>query len=263
LSAPSTSNGGLWSANSDIKTDETSSEGSRGSITADEPVEYGVDVSVPMQYAEVSTNYPWLPHNQDPTLPVPKEYQGMVPQPLGNKKEFYRQFLQGCKDAFGKKGVRCQQNELDRIAMTLRQPQSMQNYTALGYKKIKAPEKVWKMIKDFWDKNHQKAKPENWGVGNTYTNNWEVPSKMVSVEDAGLRGGGSKLKQHIWSAARETIEEWTGQELTQCSLYGVRIYYGGSVLSPHVDRLPLVSSAIINVAQDLDEPWYVYGNPQV
>lgn len=26
-------------------------------------------------------------------------------------------------------------------------------------------------------------------------------------------------------------------------------------MSPHVDRLPLVSSAIINVAQDVDEPW--------
>jgi hypothetical protein len=43
--------------------------------------------------------------------------------------------------------------------------------------------------------------------------------------------------------------------LTQCSLYGVRVYYEGSVLAPHVDRLPLVSSAIINVAQDVDEPW--------
>jgi hypothetical protein len=27
------------------------------------------------------------------------------------------------------------------------------------------------------------------------------------------------------------------------------------VLATHVDRLPLVSSAIINVDQDLDEPW--------
>ena len=43
--------------------------------------------------------------------------------------------------------------------------------------------------------------------------------------------------------------------MTQCSLYGVRVYYEGSVLAPHVDRLPLVSSAIINVAQDVDEPW--------
>ena len=78
---------------------------------------------------------------------------------------------------------------------------------------------------------------------------------MVSVEDSGLRGGGSALKQKIWDAAKNTISEWTGQELTQCSLYGIRVYYEGSVLAPHVDRLPLVSSAIINVAQDTDEPW--------
>jgi len=27
------------------------------------------------------------------------------------------------------------------------------------------------------------------------------------------------------------------------------------MLAPHVDRLPLVSSAIINVDSDVDEPW--------
>jgi len=78
---------------------------------------------------------------------------------------------------------------------------------------------------------------------------------MVSVEDTKLRGGGFKLKQALWDSARETISEWTGQELTQCSLYGIRIYNEGAILAPHVDRLPLVSSAIINVAQDVDEPW--------
>jgi hypothetical protein len=119
---------GLWSATSDEK--KKSSIGSSGG-NKDEPVEYGVDVSFPMHYVDVSTNYPWLPHNQDPSLPVPKEYQDMVLQPLGNKKKFYRDFLQGCKEAFGAKGGRCTQNELDRIAMTLRQPQSMQNYVSL------------------------------------------------------------------------------------------------------------------------------------
>jgi prolyl 4-hydroxylase len=92
-------------------------------------------------------------------------------------------------------------------------------------------------------------------MGNTYTNNWVAPTYMVSVEDSSLRGGGRGLKQHIWDAARDTIQEWTGEELTECSLYGIRIYTEGSVLAPHVDRLPLVSSAIINVAQDVDEPW--------
>jgi hypothetical protein len=90
------------------------------------------------------------------------------------------------------------------------------------------------------------------------SNNWEVSTSMVSVEDKGLRGGGGTLKQKIWDAARDVIQEWTGEELTPCSLYGIRVYHEGSILATHVDRLPLVSSAIINVAQDLDEPWYVF-----
>ena len=62
---------------------------------------------------------------------------------------------------------------------------------------------------------------------------------MLSVEDTKLTGAGPKLKSQIWRAARETIEEWTGQALTECSLYGIRIYPEGAVLAPHVDRLPL------------------------
>jgi len=222
---------------------------------ADEPVEYGADVSFPMQHIDITTNYPWLEHNMDKSKPVPREYQDMVLQPLGDKTTYYKDFLQGCVDHYGKKGGRCRQTEIDRIEMTLRQPQSMQNYTKVGYKKIKTPPEIWKLVKKFWDANKDKTSPEKWGAGNTYTNNWDFPTKMVSVENAGLRGGGYNLKQQIWDAAKETISEWTGQELTECSLYGIRIYEGGSVLAPHVDRLPLVSSAIINVAQDVEEPW--------
>jgi prolyl 4-hydroxylase len=63
------------------------------------------------------------------------------------------------------------------------------------------------------------------------------------------------LKNKIWDAAKTTLQEWTGEELMQCSLYGIRVYTEGAMLAPHVDRLPLVSSAIVNVAQDTDEPW--------
>jgi hypothetical protein len=75
------------------------------------------------------------------------------------------------------------------------------------------------------------------------------------VEDTTLRGAGLVLKQKLWDAAQNTLEEWTGEKLTPCSLYGVRIYQEGAVLATHVDRVPLVTSAIINVAQDVDEPW--------
>lgn len=111
------------------------------------------------------------------------------------------------------------------------------------------------MLTEFWEKNKGKEKNEQWGAGNTYTNHWQSPTMMLSVENAALPGGGFKLKNKIWDAARETIQEWTGQDLTPSSLYGIRIYKEGAVLAPHVDRLPLVSSAIINVAQDVDEDW--------
>jgi prolyl 4-hydroxylase len=78
---------------------------------------------------------------------------------------------------------------------------------------------------------------------------------MISVENTNLPGAGLELKNAIWDAAQPVIEEWTGMELQATSMYGIRVYTEGSILSPHADRLPLVSSAIVNVAQDVDEDW--------
>ena len=98
---------------------------------------------------------------------------------------------------------------------------------------------------------------EVWGPGNTYANHWSSPTKMIGVHSSSAR----KL---IWDETRDMLGEWTGMdgaELSPTSLYGVRVYTEGAVLAPHVDRNPLVLSAIINVAQDVDEPWplEVYG----
>lgn len=222
----------------------------------DDQVEYGVDVSFPIHHERVSTNYPWLPHNVDPeNNPTPAAYEGMPIQWLGNVQERYDNMIDGCKKRYPKpKGI-CEQTEADRVEMSFRQPKSMANYTDIGFKKLKTPPDVWKLITKFWEENKDNRSPENWPKGNTYVNHWDSPTYMVSVENTRLRGGGHALKQAIWDAARDTLQEWTGQELTQCSLYGIRVYTEGAMLSTHVDRLPLVSSAIVNVDQDLDEPW--------
>jgi hypothetical protein len=166
LQAPTPCRAGYWSA-------ETEEDGGEKPIfvkQSDEvAVEYGVDVSFPMHHRTASTNYPWLPHNEDSSAPTPFKYRGMPIQPLGDKQAFYEDFVDSCTKHFGKKGKRCAETERDRIDMALRQPQSMQNYTTLGYKKIKAPESVFKLIKEFWDKNKDNDKTEQWGVGNTYT----------------------------------------------------------------------------------------------
>jgi len=227
-------------------------------LSEEEPISYGVDLSFPIHRSAVSTNYPWLPHNVDPAKnPTPKKYQNMPIQYLGNVQKRYDEFMQGCHDYYPKNKRACDSTEHDRVAMALRQPHSMQNYTEYGFKKIKTPPAIWKLISEFWEANKSKDNwsAENWSKGNTYTNHWVSPTYIVDVGSSRLRGGGGKLKNKIWDAAKTTLQEWTGEELMQCSLYGIRVYTEGAMLAPHVDRLPLVSSAIVNVAQDTDEPW--------
>lgn len=195
---------------------------------------YGVDISWPIHHASVMTDQ----------------------SELGDRQATYDKFMQGCKDYYPDRSPSpCIYTEQDRIKMNFDQPRSMQNYTDTGFKKIKCPEKLYKILKDFWDNNRNSSSLESWFVGNTYTNHWESASYVVSVEDTNLEGGGASLKNAIWDAAKPVIEEWVGEELKPSSLYGIRSYGNGAILAPHVDRLPLVSSAIVNVDQDVDEPW--------
>lgn len=57
----------------------------------------------------------------DRTFPIHhKEWSPINPE----RKRIYEEFMQGCRDAYGRKGDRCDQTEQDRIDMSLRQPQS-------------------------------------------------------------------------------------------------------------------------------------------
>ena len=129
------------------------------------PLEYGVDVSYPMHHSQVTSNFPWLPHNVDPSIPTPEEYNTSVIQPLGDRQLFYTENIAGCVDFYGTAGGRCLSNERDRIKMSLRQPKSMVNYTEHGFTKIRAPEEVMTMLRTFWDANKDAAKNENWKPG--------------------------------------------------------------------------------------------------
>lgn len=150
----------------------TSAKSSVGATEEPPPIQYGVDISFPMHYPTVSTNYPWLPHNVHPeNIPIPEQYLNMPLQPLGDMQKKYDDYIQGCVDYYNRKngkGKRCLHTEQDRIAMTLRQPQSMRNYTSTGFLKIRAPDHVFQLLKDFYEKNRGYEKPENWAPGNIY-----------------------------------------------------------------------------------------------
>ena len=51
-----------------------------------------------------------------------------------------------------------------------------------------------------------------------------------STKSQSLRGG-SDLKQRIWNSVKPIISEWTGKQLVDTSLYGIRIYKAGAILA--------------------------------
>jgi len=199
-----------------------------------DPNDYGVDMSFPMHY--------WNGEKQLKSKNPMKAYFS----------KRYMEHMKGCYDKFSFR--ECDANERARIEMSLTQPAHQHNYTQIGFLKRRLPEDVMSLITTFWEEHKAEEKLEQWPRGNAYTNNWVAPTSMVSFEAV---SGGQQVKAKIWERVKPIIEEWTGQKLKESSLYGIRVYKNNSVLATHVDRLPLVSSCIIQVAQDVKEPWPV------
>ncbi|GAX21439.1 hypothetical protein FisN_10Hh017 [Fistulifera solaris] len=192
----------------------------------------------------------------------PKQQQHPFEEPFQNDR--YIQFLQGCYQTYGE--ALCDAREQERIALNAMQPALQTNFTSNGYTKVRLSDAAFLLLQDFWDlhssfesleqpSSHPALRTEVWNRGSMYVNHWEAPTKVLSFEntEAGLMPGDvAFLQQEVQSA----IAKWSGvSTLTPTLMYGIRVYERGSILVPHVDRLPLVLSAIINVAQDVEEDW--------
>jgi len=89
--------------------------------------------------------------------------------------------MQGCRDHYGDKGYLCDSNEKDRIEMTLRQPQSMVNYTETGFMKIPAPKELRELLTKHWEANQEERSKENWPKANIYTNHCKYSARIIVV----------------------------------------------------------------------------------
>ena len=68
-----------------------------------------------------------------------------------------------------------------------------------------------------------------------------------------------ELQRTIHSGLQPIVEAWCGHHVEPTFVYGIREYHRGSVLNVHRDRLDThVASAIINVAQEVDNDWPLY-----
>ncbi|CAB9499639.1 Ankyrin Repeat [Seminavis robusta] len=164
--------------------------------------------------------------------------------------QLYNDYMAACnRETRGQ----CQAGEDYRLRMNKDQPGGVYNFTETGFAKIRAPKALFDLINNFWIQNKGKETIE-WKSVNSYHNMWTSPPHFVSMESAEF-GGGDELQRQVWKEARKVLEEWTNQRLSPVSMYGVRVYKNDSILAPHVDRMPLVTSCIINLEQDLDEEW--------
>eukprot|EP01039_Chlorochromonas_danica_P005605 gene5605-6172_t len=196
-------------------------------LTADPPI-YGVDCTYPIHWGIDKKQCPYF-------------------------YDKYNQIMAGCAKLYSKE--ECDTNERGRLEMSREQAATQHNYTTLGFKKIRAPKEAWQPLIDFYNKYKDRKVLEKWYRGATIVNTWDSPTYMVSFENPDFPGGWT-VKDQIWEGVRPIIEEWIGgYKIEPTSLYGIRLYTGGAVLAQHVDRLPLVTSCIINVDQDVDEPW--------
>ncbi len=199
-----------------------------------DPHDYGMDVSFPQHHHD------W--DSPDKSSNPTRAYFA----------ERYEKHIQGCYDMYSIEA--CRDAEDVRRGINLRQPPTQHNYTKTGYTKTKLPKKAFNLLRQYYDQNlvneHEEPIPgEQYGPV-IIVNKWKSPVYFVDA-----RG----LSDHAFDVLSDTVKpivsEWVGQEVTEASFYGIRVYKNNSVLATHVDLLPLISSVIINVAQDVDEPW--------
>jgi hypothetical protein len=181
-----------------------------------------------------------------------------------HKQAVYDDFIAGCKIAAADNAWSvCEIDEMNRLQMNAQQPSAMRNFTKQGFVKLRAPDEVMTLLQDYFNK-HQQDATEEWEFLTPYHNSWISPPTILRLEHAMRHGYGGgttgndetmSLPNMIARYVQNAIQTWTGQRQRMTSVYGIRLYHNQSILTPHVDRLPLVSSCIINVAQDVEEDW--------
>jgi len=147
-------------------------------------------------------------------------------------------------------------NYTQGVESTLRTEWSKHNrikhtFTSLGFSKGRLPDDMFASIGAFYYNNAHNRVREEWQGKGYYVNWWETDVFFVQVP--------WRLKSSWQNRLKDLVEAWSGHELEQTDMYGLRRYEENARLLTHVDRVNThAASLIINVAQgNVEEPWPV------
>ena len=122
------------------------------------------------------------------------------------------------------------------------------NYTKVGFEKRTLPEDLFAEICQFYASNKKNHNSEHVPGDFISSSKSRRASSLVELSDS--------LRQKIHDVMKPMMESWSQSQLEPTYVYGIRIYHRGAALKCHRDRLEThIISVIINVSQDVDEPW--------
>lgn len=126
------------------------------------------------------------------------------------------------------------------------------NHTATGFKKSRMDPTLYERIYAFYQKNLAQAQGETVPGGFIHGEDpHQTASTVIELPD--------ELRNEIHASLIDELSEWSGAILEPTYVYGIRIYHRGAVLKMHRDRSQThIISAIINVAQETDNPWPLF-----
>lgn len=122
-------------------------------------------------------------------------------------------------------------------------------FSPLGFSKGRLPNDIFATMGAFYYNNRMHKTREEWEGKGVFVNWWETDVYMIQIP-----WGMKDIWQH---RLVDLVSEWSGVQVEQTMMYGLRQYEEGARLLTHVDRLHThVLSSIVNVAQGgLEEEW--------
>ena len=120
--------------------------------------------------------------------------------------------------------------------------ESLPRYTEEGFLKTAAPASLSKELKDF--------------LHNSEAKRFKEPEYSELKGNVKLTWLTDDLKKKLLDDLQSMLTEWSGIELKQTMVFGIRSYLRGSSIGLHRDRISThIISAIVNVDQSVDEAW--------
>lgn len=123
------------------------------------------------------------------------------------------------------------------------------NHTKVGFAKSSLSKELYQQLVHFYDDGNAKIQLEHVPGDFIFNENRnENSSSIIELSQA--------LRDKVHDELKPLLEKWCGESLEPTFVYGIRTYHHGAILKSHRDRLEThIISAIINIEQDVNEPW--------